>query len=422
MDQMNLDSEVRIQGNYTRADCTLLAFRFVGGKIVGHGRRSDKEGQYESGLPMKITGVEGIILRLPVRQAVADGTQDDLLIRIETDEGITGYGEVDTSPEVGRAVINAAMSHGTCYGLREILMGMDPFDIEQIWEQMYRKTNYYGRLGVVLHAMSGVDMALWDILGKAVGKPVHKLLGGSFCDEVRAYASMLMPETAQEVRDLVRRYAKQGFTAMKLGYGPLGKDVRRDVELAAAAKEAAGPNVEVMIDIGHGYTLKMAMQAAKEFESLGIYWMEEPFPPEAIEDYQRLCDSTSLRIAAGEQDVGRWTFRRLIWEAHLDVIQPDISRVGGLTEAKRIAYMAHEANRVCVPHAFRTGVLVAACLHLIAAIPNSAFLEFSVTDSALRRELLMEPLKVVTGYVAVPAKPGLGIELNAETIERYRVH
>ena len=149
--------------------------------------------------------------------------------------------------------------------------------------------------------------------------------------------------------------------------------------------------------------------------------MEEPFPPEALDDYQRLCDSTALRIAAGEQDVGRWTFRRLIWDAHLDVIQPDISRVGGLTEAKRIAYMAREANRLCVPHAFRTGVLVAACLHLIAAIPNSAFLEFSVTDSALRRELLVEPFKVVKGRVEVPTKPGLGIEINAETVKAYSV-
>ena len=370
---------------------------------------------------MKITNVEGIILRLPERQAVADGTQDDLLVRIETDEGIVGYGEVDTSPEVGKAAIDAEMSHGTCYGLREVLIGMDPFDIEQIWELMYRKTNYYGRLGVVMHAMSGVDMALWDILGKAIGKPVHKLLGGSFCGDVRAYASMLMPETAQEVREMAGRYVEQGFTAVKLGYGPLGKDVRKDVELAAAAKEAAGRDIEVMIDIGHGYTLKMAMQAAREFESLGIYWMEEPFPPEAIADYQRLCDSTALRIAAGEQDVGRWTFRRLIWDAHLDVIQPDISRVGGLSEAKRIAYMAHEVNRVCVPHAFRTGVLVAACLHLIAAIPNSAFLEFSVTDSALRRELLVEPFRVVNGRVAVPTKPGLGIEINPETAKKYAI-
>jgi L-rhamnonate dehydratase len=368
---------------------------------------------------MKITNVEGIVLRLPVRQAVADGTQDDLLIRIETDEGITGYGEVDTSPQVGKAAIDAEMSHATCYGLREIVMGKDPFDIEQIWELMYRKTNYYGRLGVVMHAMSGVDMALWDILGKASGKPVHKMLGGSYCSEVRAYASMLMPQTAEQVRELVCRYVQQGFTAVKLGYGPLGHNVRKDIKLAATAKEAAGEDIEVMIDIGHGYSLKMAMQAAKEFESIGIFWMEEPFPPEAIEDYRRLCDSTSLRIAAGEQDAGRWTFRRLIWDAHLDVIQPDISRVGGLSEAKRIAYMAHEANRVCVPHAFRTGVLVAACLHLIAAIPNSAFLEFSVTDSALRRELLVEPLKVVNGHVAVPTKPGLGIEINPDTVKAY---
>jgi L-alanine-DL-glutamate epimerase-like enolase superfamily enzyme len=368
---------------------------------------------------MKITNVEGIILRLPVRQAVADGTQDDLLIRVETDEGIVGYGEVDTSPEVGKAVVDAQMSHGTCYGLREILVGQDPFDIEQIWQLMYRKTNYYGRLGVVMHAMSGVDMALWDILGKAAGKPVHKLLGGSYCSDARAYASMLMPESVGEVREAVGRYVAEGFTAVKLGYGPLGTDVRQDVELAEAAKEVAGRDVEVMIDIGHGYTLKMAMQAAREFEDIGIYWMEEPFPPEAIEDYQRLADSTSLRIAAGEQDVGRWTFRRLIWDAHLDVIQPDISRVGGLTEAKRIAYMAHEANRLCVPHAFRTGVLVAACLHLIAAIPNSAFLEFSVTESALRRELLTEPFRVVKGRVAVPTKPGLGIEINPETVNTY---
>jgi L-alanine-DL-glutamate epimerase-like enolase superfamily enzyme len=370
---------------------------------------------------MRITGVEGIVLRLPERRAVADGTQDDLLIRVETDEGIVGYGEVDTSPEVGKAIVDAEMSHGTCYGLRQILIGMDPFDIEQIWERMYRKTNYYGRLGVAVHAMSGVDMALWDILGKAAGKPVHKLLGGSFCDDARAYASMLMPETAEEVRESVHRYTEAGFTAVKLGYGPLGKEVRRDVQLAAAAKEAAGPAIDVMIDIGHGYTLKMAMQAAREFERIGIYWMEEPFPPEAIGDYQRLCDSTSLRIAAGEQDVGRWTFRRLIWDARLDVIQPDISRVGGLTEAKRIAYMAHEANRPCVPHAFRTGVLVAACLHLIAAIPNSLFLEFSVTDSPLRKELLLEPFQVVKGRVAVPTQPGLGIDINPETVKAYSV-
>lgn len=368
---------------------------------------------------MKITNVDAIILRLPVRRAVADGTQDDLLIRVETDEGIVGYGEVDTSPEAGKASIDAEMSHGTCYGLGEIVVGQDPMDIEQIWELMYRKALYYGRHGVAVHAMSGIDMALWDILGKAAGQPVHKLLGGSFLSEVQAYASMLMPESTEEVRERVRRYVEEGFKALKFGYGPLGKDVRRDVALAAAAKEAAGEGVEVMIDIGHGYTLKMAMQAAREFEQIGIFWMEEPLPPDDFEGYRALCPSTSLRIAAGEQEAGRWAFRRLIWECGLDVIQPDISRAGGLTEAKRIAFMAHEANRPCVPHAFRTGVLVAACLHLIAAIPNSLFLEFSVTESALRRELLTEPFRVIDGKVAVPGKPGLGIEINQATVKKY---
>ena len=190
---------------------------------------------------MKITNVEGIILRLPVRQAVADGTQDDLLIRIETDEGIVGYGEVDTSPEVGKAAIDAQMSHGTCYGLREVLIGLDPFDIEQIWELMYRKTNYYGRLGLVMHVMSGIDMALWDILGKAAGKPIHKLLGGSFCKDVRAYASMLMPETAEEVQDAVHRYVEQGFTAIKFGYGPLGKGHSQGCRTRHGSETGRGP-------------------------------------------------------------------------------------------------------------------------------------------------------------------------------------
>jgi L-alanine-DL-glutamate epimerase-like enolase superfamily enzyme len=195
--------------------------------------------------------------------------------------------------------------------------------------------------------------------------------------------------------------------------------VKKDIGLTAAAKEGAGPDVEVMIDIGHGYTLKMALQAAQAFEQIGIFWMEEPLPPDDFEGYHRLCDSTALRIAAGEQDVGRWVFRRLIWSAGLDVIQPDISRADGLTEAKKIAYMAREANRPCVPHAFRTGVLVAACLHLIAAIPNSLFLEYSVTDSPLRRELLAEPFQVIGGRVAVPQEPGLGIEINQAVLKKY---
>ncbi|MBI1983660.1 MAG: mandelate racemase/muconate lactonizing enzyme family protein [Acidobacteria bacterium] len=370
---------------------------------------------------MRITQVEGIILRLPVRTSAVEGTQDDLLVRIETDEGIVGYGETDTSPQVGKAVVDAEMSHGICYGLRDILLGQDPFDIEQLWELMYRKTLYYGRQAVALHVMSAVDMALWDILGQALGKPVHQLLGGSYCTEVRAYASAVMPETVAEMREAVRSYVERGFSAVKLGWGGLGKGLRRDVELAAAAKDEAGGEVDIMIDIGHAYDLKTALQAAREFDQIGIYWMEEPLPPDDLDGYRRLCDSTPLRIAAGENEAGRRAFRRLISYARVDVIQPDISRAGGLTETKKIAYMAYDANRPCVPHAFKSDILLAATLHLLAAIPNSPFLEYSVSESPLRNLLVKDPLLPVDGRVAVPAKPGLGIEVNQDLICKYGV-
>lgn len=368
---------------------------------------------------MKIVAVEPIVVRMPVRTAAVEGTQDTLLVKVETDGGIVGYGESDTSPDVGKAVVEAEMSHGICYGLREVIVGRDPMDVEQIWEAMYRKTLYYGRQAVALHVMSAVDMALWDVLGKALNLPVHKLLGGSYCADARAYASALMPETVSETREAVRSYVELGFDAIKLGWGGLGKGLRPDVELAAAAKEAAGVDVDLMIDIGHAYDLKTALQAAREFEQLGIYWMEEPLPPDDLDGYRRLCDSTSLRIAAGENEAGRRSFRRLISYGRLDIIQPDISRAGGLTETKKIAYMAHDANRPCVPHAFKSDILLSATLHLLAAIPNSLFLEYAVSESPIRRELVKEPLRAVGGRVAVPTRPGLGFEINSEVISKY---
>src|SRR5450759_3443507 len=156
---------------------------------------------------MKITNVSAIVLKLPEVSTAADGTQDDLIIIVETDEGITGYGEVDTAPYVGKAIVYAYISHGTCYGLREVVVGSDPFDHEQIWNNMWAKTYYYGRSGPVVHVMSGIDMAIWDIKGKATGKPVHKLLGGSYVDKVRPYASALMPDNKDEVKRMTEKYS-----------------------------------------------------------------------------------------------------------------------------------------------------------------------------------------------------------------------
>jgi L-rhamnonate dehydratase len=313
------------------------------------------------------------------------------------------------------------MSHGTCYGLKEVVIGADPFDYEQIWNDMWAKTYYYGRSGPVIHVMSGIDMALWDIMGKASGMPVHKLLGGSYSDKVRPYASALMPDTHDEVKKIVEKYASQGYTAIKLGWGPLGYNVNYDIELVKTARKAAGDKMEIMIDIGKRYRLKDAMYAARSMEQQNIYWLEEPLPAEDLEGYRRLSEYSPVRIATGEEESGRLSFSRLIKETHIDVVQPDISRCGGLTEAKKIATIAADANILCIPHAFKTGILVAASIHLIASIPHAPFLEFSVTESAIRKELLLKPFVQKDGFIDVPTAPGLGIDLNPEVIKKYGV-
>lgn len=371
---------------------------------------------------MKITNVSAIVLKLPNISSAADGTQDDLIIVVETDEGITGYGEVDTAPLVGKAVVDSYMSHGTCYGLREVLKDKDPFDYEQIWNEMWAKTYYYGRSGPVMHVMSGVDMALWDIMGKATGKPVHKLLGGSYCNKVRPYASALMPDTPDEVKALVEKHAAEGFTAIKLGWGPLGYNVKYDAELVKTARKAAGDQMEIMIDIGKRYRLREALYAAKAMEQQNIYWLEEPLPAEDMDGYRRLTENSPVRIATGEEESGRRAFERLINETHIDIVQPDMSRCGGLTEAKKIATIAADANILCIPHAFKTGILVAASMHLIAAIPHAPFLEFSVTESGIRKELLAKPFVQKDGFVDVPTESGLGVEINPEVIKKYGIN
>ncbi|HEX5413041.1 MAG TPA: mandelate racemase/muconate lactonizing enzyme family protein [Terriglobia bacterium] len=306
---------------------------------------------------MKIIRVEPIVLRLPCVSEDVDGTQDDLLIKVETDDGLCGWGEVDSSPEVAKAVVEAPTSHGICHGLRDVLIGTDPFDVEQLWEMMYRQTLYYGRQAVAIHAISGVDMALWDILGKAVGKPVHKLLGGSYRRAARAYASVLMPETPDQAERMARNHVIQGFTAMKFGWGPLGQDEERDVELIAAARSGAG-EAQLMIDFGQRYTVKKAIRIAERVAKYRLNWIEEPLSPDDFDGYRRLTAAVTTDIAAGEAECGRRVFRRLIEECRLDVIQPDISRAGGLTETRKIATMAQDANVQLAPHAFKTGVLL----------------------------------------------------------------
>ena len=374
---------------------------------------------------MKITDVEAIVLRQAVvDDGIADGSQDDLVVRIHTDEGITGIGEVDSSPELVQALVQAPSSHAVATSLRDALIGEDPLDVERLWQKMYRGLIYFGRRGIAVHAISGLDIALWDIKGKALGKPVFELLGTPRRDRVRAYASRLMPDTTEEAADAVTELKEQGFTAVKLGWGPQGKDPKHDVALAAAAKEAAGDGVEIMIDSGLGYVAdaKTAIDVAREFEQIGIYWMEEPFEPDEYEAYAELADAVDIRVTAGEQDSTWWGFRELIDRAHVDLVQPDVTRCGGITETLRIAELAHSQGRETVPHAWKSGIIKAASLHCNAVMPDGIWQEYCVADTPIAKRLTVQRLPIdADGCVAVPTEPGLGVDLDEDVLESLRI-
>ena len=373
---------------------------------------------------MKITDVEAIVLRQPdVDTSKADGSQDALLIRVHTDEGITGVGEVDSLPPVIKAIIDAPASHSNASGLRALLIGEDPFEIDRLWQKMYAGSIYYGRRSAAIHALSGIDIALWDIKGKALGLPVSQLLGGPHRPKIRAYASTLMPDTPEEVRTVVGDLVTRGFAAIKLGWGPWGKDADLDIDLGRAAREAAGDSVELMFDIGMAWpTGDHGIAQTRKLEQFRPYWIEEPFWPDEVDAYAKLADTVETRIAAGEEDSTRWGFRELIDRCHVDVVQPDVTRAGGISEVVRIGQLAAMRGVMCVTHSWSTGIIKAASLHALAALPASEWFEYCVQESPLNQVLTDERFPLdADGMVAIPTKPGLGIEIDEEIVERYRV-
>lgn len=376
---------------------------------------------------MKITRVEAI----PVRQKQAvqlinDSAQDGIIIKVYTDEGIVGYGEVDSSPMVVKAVIEAPVSHRICCGLAEVVVGEDPFEVEKIWEKMYLASTFYGRRGVVIHAMSGIDIAIWDIIGKALGKPLYQLLGGSFRKRIRAYASTLMPYTAAECREETQKCCDAGFSAIKLGWGGFELGMRENIELVKAAREAAGPDIDLMFDLGfipsadNPIDAASRIQLAKAIEQYDPYWIEEPLYPDDLEGYRRLAEAVNIRIACGENETTLYGFKQLIEQAKVSILQPDITRCGGVTQARKIANLAQASHITVVPHAWSSGIVIAASLHVIAAIPNACLLEYCIWDTPIRKELLIEDILIRDGYATVPEKPGLGIEIDDRAIEKYR--
>jgi L-alanine-DL-glutamate epimerase-like enolase superfamily enzyme len=226
------------------------------------------------------------------------------------------------------------------------------------------------------------------------------------------------------VTEAVAELRDQGFTAVKLGWGPLGQDPAHDVRLAAAAREAGGDGVEILIDAGLGYgaDAATAIRVARELEQLGVYWLEEPFEPDEYEAYAELADTVDITVAAGEQDATRWGFRELIERGHVDLIQPDVTRCGGITELLRIAMLAQEHGVAVVPHAWKSGIIKAASLHVNAVLPDALFQEYCVADTEINTKLTRQLLEIdEDGYVAVPTAPGLGIDLDEDVFSSLRV-
>lgn len=371
---------------------------------------------------LKITSVEAIYLRLPQVKSQCDSGQDALVVKVTTDAGIVGYGEVDSAPLAAKAVIEGPFSHTATTGLAHVLVGQDPFRTEYLWHRMYRANIYAGRRGIAIHAMSGIDLALWDIKGKALGLPIWKLLGGGFATSLRPYASSLFGATPEETGARARRFADQGFTAVKFGWDPMGQDARTDVALVREARRGLGPDVDLMIDAGLAFDAKTAIQRARAFEPYEPFWFEEPLMPDDYEGYAKLSSASTLRIAAGEEESERKSFLQLMDVGKIDVVQVDLTRCGGFTEAVKIASLAADRGLPVVNHGFTTYLNVAASLHFLASIPNTlGLLEFVVEEGTTLRHALSEPIRAVDGRVAVPDAPGLGLEISEAGWEKYRV-
>lgn len=382
---------------------------------------------------MKITAIDAFILKSPYEIANPAGSEEArgvkhcLLLKVSTDEGIVGWSDVETAPHVAEAVVNAPRSGiGVFEGLRELVIGEDPFDVERLWDKIYRGTIYYGRRGAAIQVLSGFDIACHDIIGKAISRPIYKLLGGARRDRVRAYASTLFRPTEDAMKAACAYYLERGFTAVKFGWGVFGNDKKHDIRLVAAAREALGPDVELMVDPGW-LTERSAydgIELCRALEPYGVYWVEDFIHPESYESYRKVKEAgVKTRIAAGEQEATAWGFRQLIERGGIDVVQPDLSRCGGFTQARKIMWDAEHAGVDVCPHAWLTDLLTAASLHVNAVLPRSLFLEYNVSDNPMLREIIRNPVQLDSdGYIQVPQQPGLGIEIDEKAVRKFAIN
>ena len=381
---------------------------------------------------MKITDVEGIVLGAPDLYKNPEGSEEAsgvaycFLLKVSTDVGLTGWSDVETAPHVARAVVDAPLTGcDMMEGLRALVIGEDPFETERLWDKVFRGTSYFGRRGAAIQVLSGFDIACHDIIGKAVNKPVHKILGAKYRETVRAYASTLFRPTPDDMKRACENYLRKGFSAIKFGWGDFGINRKNDIARIAAARETVGGDIELMVDAGwkHNRSAYEAVELMKRLEEYKIFWLEDFLHPECYEGYAKVKEAgLGVRIAAGEQEATGWGFRHLIREGKIDIAQPDISRCGGFTTLKKIIWEAEAAGVDVCPHAWLTDLLTAASLHANAALPRSLFLEYNVSSGPMLKEIIENPIEMnADGMIKVPDAPGLGVTVNEEAIKKYRI-
>jgi L-alanine-DL-glutamate epimerase-like enolase superfamily enzyme len=388
---------------------------------------------------LKITKIETHVLLVPdYDRDACSSAQDDIVVLIHTDEGITGIGEVDTNPWVAQAMIHARGTHVLGLGLEEMLLGEDPLHPEALWDKMYTGSFMTGRRGLGICAIGALDMALWDIRGKALGSPCWQLLGGARKTHIQPYASLLpVGHTAKEYCESLVAKAREaqriGFRAGKMEVcvkGPYAHNKLNEgddaiIEIVAACRESVGPDFVMMVDVCYCWSnAKEALRVIRQLERYDIFFLETPLQLDDLDGYAFLHDHCGIPIAAGELQNTRFEFLDLMDRGKVDVAQPDVGRVGGLTEARRVCELAAERGRLIVPHCWKTGIGIAASAHLSAATAHCPYIEFlpaQLAESALRRELVLDELQMMDGMIPLPQKPGLGIELNQDALKKFRV-
>lgn len=371
---------------------------------------------------MKITDVEAIWLRVPAQDQPCAWGEDALVVRVHTDTGLVGLGESDSAPSVIKALIEAPMSHSTSKGLRQILLGENPLEIDRLWKKMYRESEYVGRRGAGIHAISAIDIALWDIAGQHYGVPVHTLLGGKFRERVRAYGTFSARPTEDANREVVARLLAQGLKTVKLGGGTFGHDPARDKKVLRAVRAEIGDDIGLAVDLlGRWRNPAHALAQCEALREFNLDWVEEPLPSDDLAGLAYLGEHAKVRISGGEGLATRHEFREFLERTRPAIVQPDITRCGGISEMRHVTEMARYYGARMVPHGFSTGILLAATMHFLAACEHGDLIEYSQSDSPLFRKLVKNLLPLEDGHVRVPDAPGLGIVLDEDVLERYRV-